>query len=267
MVRSAKVRKPSTSERPMHLATAHFLQVLATMDEQSLIRNAISLNNIGVSLLSKRCFPQAASVLNDALFVMRMQATGHSKENEDVSGMMVKASKYLSSLHVCTKSSCGITVVPDSCDELPTVLRSVTSKRCFPIIDPLVVRIESGDSDGVSRIDMPCMSSIVTYNLAVSYLCMSELRSCRRKFMAESLRLLGVANFSLSLCEEEEQEAKVMMLSLVVTSLIAEVLYMMGHVPQAMDFAFALGHMQKIAEEYVSVYQTMCPVIRHASAA
>jgi hypothetical protein len=147
-------------------------------------RSAISLNNIGVSLLERQCFHEAVATLKDAVLLLRSSTvTNLTPDDEFLRDKSLHKAflrlarakptyRGVKKIHICSfTTTCGAICVP-----------STEPEPCMDASNQYTVfRIEEYDCNDSSE----AIAAILLHSLGVAYFCLSEVE---RKVIAQQGR-------------------------------------------------------------------------------
>jgi hypothetical protein len=199
-------------------------------------RSAVALNNIGVSLLEKRCYQQAMATLKDAVTVLKIGFKSRSDTTElseedtsfDVKGMLSRATKRLAR----PKPSVAVGKAPirlsvqSNSDMHAAANLAIEQGPTLTVV--YAVRIDEIEFDTVLDRNPDTESSITLLNFAISYLFMSRVTGCAgmsRSLRCGALKIFVASHSILEACQttcEDELHANYMVHveALVMSSLV-----------------------------------------------
>jgi hypothetical protein len=141
-------------------------------------RAAISLNNLGVAFIERACYAQAASTLADAAMVMRGVVSSdpnhhhygsnkHQMVNTKLNDASRRWANTQNNIHHTSNNPSCVTISDDE-DFFPAKDAAIDS-----LAVPYVVRIETFDSHNCQLPDIICGASVILFNHAMAYFCLS----------------------------------------------------------------------------------------------
>jgi hypothetical protein len=173
-------------------------------------RNAIALNNMGVLLLSRRCYIQAFDTLNDAIMLLKFSSQQH-EDGCSLQGFEIESrsieSRSIEKHHLALQRISQ----PESCENHDTALFEIfrtseialephpssSESTVFPSFTP--IRIDEIDFSYRSNDSIEIECGIVLYNFAIAHFCMWQSKTSLRSSPCVShyecaLRLLKISH-------------------------------------------------------------------------
>jgi hypothetical protein len=161
---------------------------------------AVALNNMGVTLLQRRCLKDAMDTLKDAITIMkscfRPQGNNYQAECLDIDLKMQRASKRMAISCQNPSSICMDIFYRDGCDIQPSMIRSLINKGVVSSIPPASVKIDSIDFEGLEDRDLDLESALMLYNFGIAHYCMSQI--ARSPASANMLRTGALKLYSMA---------------------------------------------------------------------
>ena len=142
------------------------------------VRAAVSLNNIAVGLLERKCFAQASETLKDALEALKSSpwVGGETTETDEPGqALATRHQKATNRLMNPEPSQSIIQLVVVSSESLSAMALARTKQG--PISrEACAIRIEFCEDEAITD-NLTTETAIMLYNLSVSYLCLSAIPS------------------------------------------------------------------------------------------
>jgi hypothetical protein len=245
------------------------------MTEASLIlRNAIALNNMGISLIERHCYGQALETLTDAFSLLKVSAgvqdttrssplTRCSKES---AGKHHLALQRLAQPQPCKRRAVMIEVLTSKSSQNPT--RSVVEDSSSPKI--CSIRIDDVDfSDrSIDRFYFAFECATLLHNLGLAHICMSyatgrpntklvmaksSAMSCAIKYNTRAIRLFRLSHslYAKALSENSSsvQDPELLHVMAVILSSLIHALKSSCQHEEAQAFCFMLANIKSTFHE------------------
>jgi len=231
-------------------------------------RGAVALNNVGVTLIERRCYRQAIETLKDAIFVMRGVFNTATEKNSasgfaSTSGTearLQRATERLVNPHPVSSSSLINVISHDGTRIQPSMLSSLLKEGKAPS-HSVTIRIESADVDSPYARDPDLESAVMLFNFGIAHLCSSKLSKSEvasKKLNQAALKLFNMAyaiisnKTSLSCMSDQDAERSCevrLVIAAIVLKQVVEVLKDMGNHSEANQSMQRLIRLQSAISE------------------
>jgi hypothetical protein len=205
-------------------------------------RSVIALNNIGVSLLERRCYQQAAETLKDALSLIKAVSTTQNRHS------------LQETVHTARQRLANPQAVRHEVVHVEVLTNTVSAKAMRAILEETscndskasAIRIEDFDCGTTSEF----ISAILLHNFGLSYYCISKAAkkgsSNEQKYLNGAVRLLRISHsvFAKAIDENSESSFHFLHVMVVVLSTLITTLHQNKREAEARPFCSMLDHLR-----------------------
>lgn len=184
---------------------------------------ALALNNIGVSLLERKCYSQAMTTLHEALHTLKGSLSDSEEHATNTTPEKIKNAMHCimhptpmeSSIHLDVLSSDSLAPAA-----IQAVIRGPSPREGYAI------RVDNCDPEAFNY-DQSFDTAILLYNLAIAYLCVSTIpNQARSSELTRNALTLFSASYSVlqKYKEEEDSHTNLLFLELIILRNLVAVL-------------------------------------------